>query len=152
AGDAKLAPAARKLVEEKGLDAKAIPASGKGGLVTKEDVVNFAAGKGTAPAVAAVADFPAAGERLEKRVPMTRLRARIAERLLEANQSTAMLTTFNEVNMKPLMELRSKYKDVFEKAHHGVRLGYMGFFVKAACEALKRFAVVNASIDGNDVV
>jgi len=92
------------------------------------------------------------GERVEKRVPMTRLRARIAERLLEASQTTAMLTTFNEVNMKPVMDLRNQYKDLFEKAHHGVRLGFMGFFVKAACEALKRFAAVNASIDGNDVV
>jgi 2-oxoglutarate dehydrogenase E2 component (dihydrolipoamide succinyltransferase) len=155
ASAAKLAPAARKLAEEKGLDAAAIPATGKGGLVTKEDVVAFsgkqgAAGKPAAPA-AEVAPV-SSGERLEKRVPMTRLRARIAERLLEASQTTAMLTTFNEVNMKPVMDLRNQYKDLFEKAHHGVRLGFMGFFVKAACEALKRFAVVNASIDGNDIV
>jgi 2-oxoglutarate dehydrogenase E2 component (dihydrolipoamide succinyltransferase) len=155
ASAAKLAPAARKLAEEKGLNAAAIPATGKGGLVTKEDVVAFsgkqgAAGKPAAP-VAEAAPVPS-GERLEKRVPMTRLRARIAERLLEASQTTAMLTTFNEINMKPVMDLRNQYKDLFEKAHHGVRLGFMGFFVKAACEALKRFAVVNASIDGNDIV
>jgi len=94
----------------------------------------------------------ATGERVEKRVPMTRMRAKIAERLLDATQQTAMLTTFNEVNMAPLMELRRKYKDAFEKTHNGTRLGFMGFFVKAACEALKRFPEVNASIDGNDVV
>jgi len=92
------------------------------------------------------------GERVEKRVQMTRMRSRIAERLLDAKQSTAMLTTFNEVNMKPVMELRNQYKDLFEKTHNGTRLGFMGFFVKAACEALKRFPEVNASIDGNDVV
>ena len=91
-------------------------------------------------------------ERVEKRVPMTRMRTKIAERLLEATQQTAMLTTFNEVNMAPLMELRRKYKDQFEKTHNGTRLGFMGFFVKAACEALKRFPEVNASIDGSDVV
>jgi len=158
ATDAKLAPAARKMAEEKGLDASAIPASGKGGLVTKEDVVAFSekqqgvAKKSAAPAAAVAAVSALSGERIEKRVPMTRLRARIAERLLEASQTTAMLTTFNEVNMKPVMDLRNQYKDLFEKAHHGVRLGFMGFFVKAACEALKRFAAVNASIDGNDVV
>ena len=156
ATDAKLAPAARKLVEEKGLDASAIPASGKGGLVTKEDVVAFsekqqgAAKRAASPAAEATPVM--SGERVEKRVPMTRLRARIAERLLEASQATAMLTTFNEVNMKPAMELRNQYKDLFEKAHHGVRLGFMGLFVKAACEALKRFAAVNASIDGSDIV
>jgi 2-oxoglutarate dehydrogenase E2 component (dihydrolipoamide succinyltransferase) len=153
--EAKLAPAARKLVDEKGLDAAAIPATGKGGLVTKEDVVAFAEkqqGGTAAPALAIVDSAPGAGERVEKRVPMTRLRARIAERLLEASQTTAMLTTFNEVNMKPVMDLRNQYKDLFEKSHHGVRLGFMGFFVKAACEALKRFSVVNASIDGSDVV
>jgi len=147
--DAKLAPAARKLIDEKGLDAATIAPSGRGGLVTKEDVVSHVA-KQSAPAPL---DFVGAtGERVEKRVPMTRLRTRIAERLLQAAQSTAMLTTFNEVNMKPVMELRNQYKDLFEKSHHGVRLGFMGFFVKAACEALKRFSVVNASIDGSDVV
>ncbi|MET0379128.1 MAG: 2-oxoglutarate dehydrogenase complex dihydrolipoyllysine-residue succinyltransferase [Spongiibacteraceae bacterium] len=157
ATEAKLAPAARKLVDEKGLDAGAIAPSGKGGLVTKEDVVAFVeqqkgvAQQSPAPTLAVV-EAPVVGERVEKRVPMTRLRTRIAERLLEATQTTAMLTTFNEVNMKPVMDLRNQYKDMFEKSHHGVRLGFMGFFVKAACEALKRFAVVNASIDGSDVV
>ncbi len=157
ASAAKLAPAARKLVDEKGLDAGAIAPSGRGGLVTKEDVVAFVeqqkgvAQQPAAPTLAVV-EAPVAGERIEKRVPMTRLRSRIAERLLEASQNTAMLTTFNEVNMKPIMDLRNQYKDRFEKSHHGVRLGFMGFFVKAACEALKRFAVVNASIDGSDVV
>lgn len=152
ADDAKVAPAARKLIEEKGLDASAIKGTGKGGLITKEDVVAHGSGKQTQPAAAAPQVTVAAGERVEKRVPMNRLRARIAERLLEASQNTAMLTTFNEVNMKPVMELRSRYKEQFEKTHNGVRLGFMGFFVKAACEALKRFPAVNASIDGNDIV
>lgn len=159
----KLAPAARKLIEEQGLDAGAIPASGKGGLVTKEDVVSYLGNRQEAPAaapkpaakteVAPAAPFEAElGERIEKRVPMTRLRSRIAERLLDASQNTAMLTTFNEVNMQPVMELRNRYKELFEKSHNGVRLGFMGFFVKAACEALKRFPAVNASIDGTDIV
>lgn len=160
AGQEKISPAARKLIDENGLSASQVPATGKGGLITKEDVVNYLK---TSPAPAASA--PAAttpvntapvevdpGERLEKRVPMTRLRARIAERLLEATQTTAMLTTFNEVNMKPVMDLRKQYKDQFEKTHQGVRLGFMGFFVKAATEALKRFPAVNASIDGDDIV
>ena len=111
----------------------------------------------TAPATPAVATIPndsfgPSSERIEKRVPMTLMRARIAERLLEATQQTAMLTTFNEVNMAPLMKLRSQYKESFEKAHNGTRLGFMGFFVKACCEALKRYPAVNASIDGSDVV
>lgn len=149
ASEAKLAPAARKLIDEKGLDATAIAPSGRGGLVTKEDVVSHVA-KQTVAAPIEIVGTP--GGRVEKRVPMTRLRTRIAERLLQATQTTAMLTTFNEVNMKPVMDLRNQYKDLFEKSHHGVRLGFMGFFVKAACEALKRFSVVNASIDGSDVV
>ena len=152
--DLKISPAARKALEEKGLDASAVTGTGKGGLITKEDVMNYqapAAKPAAAPAPAAEVDVPA-GERVEKRVPMTRLRKRIAERLLEASQTTAMLTTFNEVNMKPVMDLRKQYKDLFEKSHNGTRLGFMGFFVKAACEALKRFPAVNASIDGDDVV
>lgn len=158
--DLKVSPAARKMLEEKGIDAAAVTGTGKGGVITKEDVVNHkpaatptasaATPKAAAPA-AAVVDVPA-GERVEKRVPMTRLRKRIAERLLEATHTTAMLTTFNEVNMKPVMDLRSQYKDLFEKSHNGTRLGFMGFFVKAACESLKRFPAVNASIDGDDVV
>ena len=155
-GEVKASPAARQMIEEKGLDASKIAASGKGGVITKEDVV---AAVSSAPAAApkAAAAAPAApaipvGERVEKRVQMTRMRARIAERLLDAKQSTAMLTTFNEVNMKPVMDLRNQYKDLFEKTHNGTRLGFMGFFVKAATEALKRFPAVNASIDGNDIV
>src|SRR5690606_21650657 len=103
-------------------------------------------------AAASGAEALGEGDRVEKRVPMTRLRARIAERLVDAQSSMAMLTTFNEVNMKPIMDLRKKYKDQFEKKHDGVRLGFMSFFVKAATEALKRFPAVNASLDGNDVV
>jgi 2-oxoglutarate dehydrogenase E2 component (dihydrolipoamide succinyltransferase) len=154
-------PAARTLMEEHGLKAADIKGSGKGGRITKEDVVAHVQSssskveKVVAPSVAtATTEATAApsGERVERRVPMTRMRAKIAERLLDATQQTAMLTTFNEVNMAPLMELRRKYKDQFEKTHNGTRLGFMGFFVKAACEALKRFPEVNASIDGNDVV
>lgn len=155
--DESLSPAVRKLVAENNLDPSKIPATGKGGRLTKEDVENYMK-KPAAPAPAAAAPAPAAqaiamavGERVEKRVPMTRLRAKVAERLLEAKQSTAMLTTFNEVNMKPVMELRKQYADKFEKVH-GVRLGFMSFFVKAAVEALRRFPAVNASIDGNDIV
>ncbi|WP_420555398.1 2-oxoglutarate dehydrogenase complex dihydrolipoyllysine-residue succinyltransferase [Neptuniibacter marinus] len=164
-GDAdKVGPAARKLIEENGLDASAIPGTGKNGGITKEDVQNFMKNGVPAPAPAAAAPVPAAaapaapsvnvavGERVEKRVPMTRLRATIAKRLVEAQQNAAMLTTYNEVNMKPVMELRKQYKDLFEKTHNGTRLGFMSFFVKAATEALKKFPAVNASIDGNDMV
>ena len=154
-----LAPAARKMAEENGIDPNSIAGTGKDGRVTKEDVVAAVEAKKSAPAAAAKPAAPAAsapifaeGDRVEKRVPMTRLRAKVAERLVEAQSSMAMLTTFNEVNMKPIMELRSKYKDLFEKTHNGVRLGFMSFFVKAAVEALKRFPAVNASIDGNDIV
>jgi len=154
----KVGPAARKLIEENGLDASKIPGTGKNGGITKEDVQNFlknkpaAAPAAAAPAAAAPALNIPAGERTEKRVPMTRLRATIAKRLVEAQQNAAMLTTYNEVNMKPVMELRKQYKDLFEKVHGGTRLGFMSFFVKAATEALKRFPAVNASIDGNDMV
>ncbi|MER0629343.1 2-oxoglutarate dehydrogenase complex dihydrolipoyllysine-residue succinyltransferase [Pseudomonas aeruginosa] len=151
--------AARKLAEEAGIDPNSIAGTGKGGRVTKEDVVAAVEAKKNAPAApakpaapAAEAPIFAAGDRVEKRVPMTRLRAKVAERLVEAQSAMAMLTTFNEVNMKPIMDLRSKYKDLFEKKHNGVRLGFMSFFVKAATEALKRFPGVNASIDGNDIV
>ncbi|RNL67622.1 2-oxoglutarate dehydrogenase complex dihydrolipoyllysine-residue succinyltransferase [Zhongshania marina] len=153
--DLKISPAARKMLDEKGIDAAAVTGTGKGGVITKEDVANYkpAAAPAAKPAAAPApaVDVPA-GERVEKRVPMTRLRKRIAERLLEATHTTAMLTTFNEVNMKPVMDLRNQYKDLFEKSHNGTRLGFMGFFVKAACESLKRFPAVNASIDGDDVV
>jgi len=155
-----LSPAARKLAEENGLAAADITGTGKGGRVTKEDVLNAVEAKKNAPAAAPAAKPAAApaavavgeGDRVEKRVPMTRLRARIAERLVDAQSSMAMLTTYNEVNMKPIMDLRKKYKDLFEKKHDGVRLGFMSFFVKAATEALKRYPAVNASIDGNDIV
>jgi 2-oxoglutarate dehydrogenase E2 component (dihydrolipoamide succinyltransferase) len=153
----RLGPAARQLVDEHGLDTSQISGTGKGGLITKEDVVAHMTTRDAAPAPKAAAapeEAPVgpSSERVEKRVPMTRMRAKIAERLLEASQQTAMLSTFNEVNMAPVMALRSKYKDQFEKIHNGTRLGFMGFFVKAACEALKRFPAVNASIDGNDIV
>ena len=152
--DTVLSPAARKLAEEKGIAPDSLVGTGKGGLVTKDDVQAAVAAKQAAPAAAAaVAAAPvASGAREEKRVPMTRMRSRIAERLLEASQETAMLTTFNEVNMKPMMDLRAQYKDLFEKKHNGTRLGFMSIFVKAATEALKRFPAVNASIDGNDIV
>ena len=153
------APAARKLAEENGIDLATVAGTGKGGRVTKEDVVAAVANKKSAPAAAPAAKpaaaapvVTAAGDRTEKRVPMTRLRAKIAERLVEAQSNMAMLTTFNEVDMTEVMALRSKYKDLFEKTHNGVRLGFMSFFVKAATEALKRFPAVNASIDGNDIV
>ena len=154
-----LSPAARKLAEESGIDASSITGTGKGGRVTKEDAVAAVEAKKSAPAVEPKAVAPAAeaplfvaGDRVEKRVPMTRLRAKVAERLVEAQSSMAMLTTFNEVDMTEVMALRSKYKDLFEKTHNGVRLGFMSFFVKAAVEALKRFPAVNASIDGTDIV
>ncbi|WP_108125342.1 2-oxoglutarate dehydrogenase complex dihydrolipoyllysine-residue succinyltransferase [Saccharospirillum mangrovi] len=156
--DAAMSPAARRLADEKGLTAADIAGSGKGGRITKEDVVNATASSAKAgasapavPSAAASVSIPA-GERTEKRVPMTRLRKRVAERLLDAKNSTAMLTTFNEVNMQPIMDLRARYKDTFEKAHNGTRLGFMSFFTKAATEALKRFPEVNASIDGDDIV
>lgn len=142
------APAVRKALTESGIAASDVSGTGRGGRITKEDVANHS----TKPAAAAVAPLSVAvGERIEKRVPMTRLRKRVAERLLAATQETAMLTTFNEVNMKPIMEMRAQYKDAFEK-RHGARLGFMSFFVKAATEALKRYPAVNASIDGNDIV
>lgn len=151
-------PAARKLAEENNIALSAVAASGKDGRVTKEDVLNHmksapkAAPAAAAPAPAApVTPVQQAGERIEKRVPMTRLRATIAKRLVSAQQNAAMLTTYNEVNMKPVMDLRKQYKDQFEKSH-GVKLGFMSFFIKAATEALKRFPAVNASIDGTDMV
>ncbi|RUO79157.1 2-oxoglutarate dehydrogenase complex dihydrolipoyllysine-residue succinyltransferase [Pseudidiomarina taiwanensis] len=148
-------PAVRRLLAEHGLQVSDVKGTGKGGRVTKEDVENHvknAAKPAAAPAASATPAQPAvSGDREQKRVPMTRLRKTIAKRLLEAKNSTAMLTTFNEINMKPIMDLRKKYKDVFEE-RHGVRLGFMGFYVKAVTEALKRFPEVNASIDGDDIV
>ncbi|AZE83149.1 Dihydrolipoamide succinyltransferase component (E2) of 2-oxoglutarate dehydrogenase complex [Pseudomonas orientalis] len=154
------APAARQLAEENGINLASIKGTGKDGRVTKEDVVAAVEAKKNAPAAApakpaapaAAAPVFAAGDRTEKRVPMTRVRATVAKRLVEAQSNMAMLTTFNEVDMTEVMALRSKYKDLFEKSHNGVRLGFMSFFVKAATEALKRFPAVNASIDGADIV
>ncbi|MDX1695975.1 MAG: 2-oxoglutarate dehydrogenase complex dihydrolipoyllysine-residue succinyltransferase [Ketobacteraceae bacterium] len=168
-------PAVRKMIAEHNLDPSKIKGTGKGGRITKEDVVKYmdSEGKsesGSKPAEKKSTPAPSktksssdttamsaasvpfdAGDREERRVPMTRLRARVAERLVQAQQTAAMLTTFNEVNMKPVMTMRKNYKDAFEKAH-GHRLGFMSFFVKAATEALKKYPAVNASIDGNDIV
>ncbi|KVE30944.1 2-oxoglutarate dehydrogenase complex dihydrolipoyllysine-residue succinyltransferase [Burkholderia sp. TSV86] len=163
-------PAAAKLLAEKGLDAAQVAGSGRDGRVTKGDALAAGAAPAKAAPAAAAPAAPAAArkpalpdvkvpasattwlnDRPEQRVPMSRLRARIAERLLESQQTNAILTTFNEVNMQPVMDLRAKYKDKFEK-EHGVKLGFMSFFVKAAVHALKKFPLVNASIDGNDIV
>ncbi|WP_025652972.1 MULTISPECIES: 2-oxoglutarate dehydrogenase complex dihydrolipoyllysine-residue succinyltransferase [Psychrobacter] len=145
-------PAVRKAAKESGVDPKNVEGSGRGGRVTKTDMSNPTLKADSS--IKSDSGRPVAestGERTEKRVPMTRLRKRVAERLLSATQETAMLTTFNEVNMKPLMDMRTKYKDQFEK-RHGVRLGFMSLFVKAATEALKRYPAVNASLDGDDIV
>ena len=161
-----ISPAAKKMMAENDITDSQVTGSGKAGRVTKEDVQAVIDQRASAVVAAPVATAAVAssaapsvpmsaltgGDRLERRVPMTRLRARIAERLLTATQTTAMLTTFNEVNMQPVMELRAKYKAQFEKAHNGTRLGFMSFFVRAATEALKRFPAVNASIDGDDIV
>jgi len=149
----KLAPSVRRMVEEQKLDPAKISGSGKDGRITKGDVVEYldkpaaAAPAKSAPAASA----PAGAGRQDQRVPMTRLRARIAERLLEAQHTQAQLTTFNEIDLKAVMDLRAKYKDNFEKKH-GVKLGFMSFFIKAAVEALKKFPTVNASVEGNDIV
>jgi 2-oxoglutarate dehydrogenase E2 component (dihydrolipoamide succinyltransferase) len=160
-----MSPAARKMAAENSISANDVKATGKDGRITKEDIVNHLKAPKVTPApahVPAAATTPApvtktaavsldAGDRIEKRVPMTRLRATIARRLVSAQQNAAMLTTYNEVNMKPIMELRKKYQDRFVKAH-GVKLGFMSFFVKAATEALKKYPAVNASIDGSDMI
>ena len=168
-GGGATSPSARQLMAENNLTADQVSGSGKNGRISKADVqahldsgvatqAPAAAPAATSAAVAATAAtataasvMPLPGERTERRVPMSRLRARIAERLLQASQTTAMLTTFNEVDMQPIKDLRAQYKDQFEKAH-GVRLGFMSIFVKAATEALKRFPDINASLDGDDVV
>ena len=153
-GDQILTPAVRRLVREMNIDASKIKGTGKNGRILKSDVMAYLDKQSSADDAdlrAAAAPTDAAAERQEKRVPMTRLRSRIAERLLEAQQNAAILTTFNEVNLKASMDLRARHKDAFEKAYD-VRLGFMSFFVKAAVEALKKFPVVNASVDGTDIV
>ncbi|MCS3459087.1 2-oxoglutarate dehydrogenase complex dihydrolipoyllysine-residue succinyltransferase [Aeromonas sp. BIGb0445] len=154
AGD-DLSPSVRRLVAEHAIDVAKLSGTGKGGRITKEDVEAFIKG-GNKPAAAPVAAAPLAAvaplaARTEKRVPMTRLRKRIAERLLEAKNTTAMLTTFNEINMAPIMKLRKQYGEIFEKKH-GIKLGFMSFYVKAVVESLKRYPEVNAALDGDDVV
>jgi 2-oxoglutarate dehydrogenase E2 component (dihydrolipoamide succinyltransferase) len=152
-----LSPAARKLVTEQNIDPTRIAGTGRDQRITKADILNYIeqrsgkSGRPEAAAALSVAEMQPTGERIEKRVPMSRLRLRVAERLKEAQNTAAILTTFNEVNMQPVMDLRAKYKEGFEK-QHGVRLGFMSFFVRAAVEALKQFPAVNASIDGQDIV
>lgn len=156
-----MSPAAKKLVEENSLSPNSIKSTGKDGRITKEDVLKHLEEKTSeTPTLATSIESdtvisepaPAKGPRAEERVPMTRLRAKVAERLLAATNTTAMLTTFNEVNMQPVMEIRNRYKDLFEKKHDGTRLGFMSFFVRASIEALKQYPAVNASIDGSDII
>ena len=150
-------PAAQKVAADNNIDTAALSGSGRGGRVTKGDVIGAMQGGATVAAPVAQrapapqVDLGALGDRPEQRVPMSRLRARIAERLVQSQSTAAILTTFNEVNMQPVIELRNRYKDKFEK-EHGVKLGFMSFFVKAAVVALKRYPIVNASVDGNDVI
>ncbi|MGY3884590.1 2-oxoglutarate dehydrogenase complex dihydrolipoyllysine-residue succinyltransferase [Aeromonas aquatica] len=153
-----MSPSVRRLVAEHAIDVAKLTGTGKGGRVTKEDVEAFIKGLSKAAAAAPVAAAPAVAApvaplagRTEKRVPMTRLRKRIAERLLEAKNTTAMLTTFNEINMAPIMKLRKQYGEIFEKKH-GIKLGFMSFYVKAVVESLKRYPEVNAALDGDDIV
>jgi 2-oxoglutarate dehydrogenase E2 component (dihydrolipoamide succinyltransferase) len=157
AAGAPMSPAAAKIAAENNVNPADVAGTGRGGRVTKEDVVAKVAAP-AAPAAAPTAAKPAApavvipqGDRTEQRVPMSRLRARIAERLVQSQSTAAILTTFNEVNMGPVMALRNQYKEKFEK-EHGVKLGFMSFFVKAVVHALKKYPIVNASIDGNDIV
>ena len=153
----KSSPSARRLAAEKNVDISQVPSSQKSGVVTKQDVAAVSTSSATAAESSETADITASLQhgspnRPEERVPMSRLRQSIAKRLVEAQQTAAMLTTFNEVNMQPVMDLRAKYKDEFERQHGGTRLGFMSFFVKASTEALKRFPEVNASIDGSDII
>jgi 2-oxoglutarate dehydrogenase E2 component (dihydrolipoamide succinyltransferase) len=170
-GDRFASPAAKKMAAEAGLNIAGLAGSGRDGRITKEDVAKALASGGNAemteppaqpevpvaqaaPAAPVAAELPLTGdeERVERRVPMTRLRASVAKRLVEAQQNAAMLTTFNEVDMQPIMQLRKRYQTEFQAAHNGTKLGFMSFFVRAATEALKRFPSVNASIDGDDIV
>ena len=162
--DSLASPAAKKLADEHGLDLGKVPGTGKGSRITKEDVLKAVAAMegqaatssqaaGAPPAAASPPAAAPSGEgRLERRVPMTRLRASIAKRLVEAQQTAAMLTTFNEIDMQAIINLRNRYKQAFAEAHQGTRLGFMSFFIRASVEALKRFPAVNASIDGSDIV
>ena len=161
--DIAASPAARKLAAEQGVDLAGVSGTGKGGRVMKEDVQRLVDAAAEAPTPAPDAapadedDTPAPppvaeGERVERRVPMTRLRASVASRLVEAQQTAAMLTTFNELDMAPVMTMRRRYGDEFQARHNGTKLGFMGFFVRASVEALKRFPAVNASIDGSDII
>ncbi|MAM48373.1 MAG: dihydrolipoyllysine-residue succinyltransferase [Gammaproteobacteria bacterium] len=149
-------PAAKKLIEENRLAAHSIMGSGKGGRITKEDVLDYIRASSSQsvpqPKISVASTENTAKGRIEERVPMSRLRAKVADRLLEAVQTTAMLTTFNEANMEAIIDIRTRYKDEFGEAHSGTRLGFMSFFVRACTEALKRFPAVNASIDGTDIV
>ena len=153
-----VSPAARKLAAEQGIDLAKVDGSGRDGRITKDDVQRTVDEAGAAPEAAAEPEpaappeEPDTGERVERRVPMTRLRASIAARLVEAQQTAAMLTTFNEVDMGPIMTMRRRYGDEFRERHNGTKLGFMSFFVRASVEALKRFPAVNATIDGNDIV
>lgn len=149
ASAAAVSPSARKLAHAHDVDAASLQGSGKHGLVTKEDVLS--AVQQSAPAAQNEPIVAPSGNRPEQRVPMTRIRQRIAERLLQSQANAAILTTFNEVNMKPVIELRNKYKDAFEKKH-GVKLGFTSFFVKATVLALQKFPIVNASVDGTDII
>jgi 2-oxoglutarate dehydrogenase E2 component (dihydrolipoamide succinyltransferase) len=150
-GADELSPAARRVATEKNIDPSQVEGTGRDGRVTKEDVVNFARDRKAAPSPQPSALSPVAGDRPEERVPMTRIRARIAERLMHAKDSIAMLTSSNEVNLANVMAMRKQLGEQFQKTH-GVKLGFMSFFVRAACEALKRFPVVNASVDDNDII
>jgi 2-oxoglutarate dehydrogenase E2 component (dihydrolipoamide succinyltransferase) len=148
-----LSPAAKKLAEENKINPDSIVGSGKDGRVTKEDVLSYlSSGRTSSSAEVKQKLMEPVSDRLEERVPMSRLRSTVAKRMLQASQTTAMLTTFNEVNMAPIMNIRKRYKDEFEARHDGVRLGFMSFFVRASTEALKRFPAVNASLDGDDMV
>ena len=148
-----LSPAAKKLAEENKINPDSIVGSGKDGRVTKEDVLSYLSSARTSSSAEVKQKLmEPVSDRLEERVPMSRLRSTVAKRMLQASQTTAMLTTFNEVNMAPIMNIRKRYKDEFEARHDGVRLGFMSFFVRASTEALKRFPAVNASLDGDDMV
>jgi len=150
-GKSALSPSVRKLAHELDIDAASLQGSGRSGRVTREDVLNAMQQVSPSPVSQDIPAIAPSGNRPEQRVPMTRIRQRIAERLLQSQQNAAILTTFNEVNMQPVMDLRNRYKDAFEKKH-GIKLGFSSFFVKAAVQALQKFPIVNASVDGTDII